>query len=74
MVMFVRRRANSGSILGIAIRVPDGNTSKLLKIASMSIFGAPTQALNKDSDRMWADEVSSADRCPHEVGRIIDSN
>ena len=62
MFMLVRRRANSGSIFGIAIRVPDVSTSKWMKIASLSIVGAPTRALDKDSDRMWADEVSSADR------------
>jgi len=62
MVMLLRRRANSGSILGIAIRVPDVTTSKWLKIGSVKIFGASTQALDKVSDRMWADEVSSVDR------------
>ena len=56
----VRRRANSGSIFGIAIRVPDVSTPKWVKIASLQVFGAPTEALDENSDHMWADEDSSA--------------
>jgi len=59
--MVVRRLTNPGSILGIAIRVPDVSASKCVKTASLEIVGAPTRAVDKDSDRMWADEVSSAD-------------
>jgi hypothetical protein len=60
MFRLVRSRANSGSILGIAIRVPDVSTSKWVKIARLQVFGAPNEALNENSDHMWADEDSSA--------------
>ena len=37
------------------------SASKCFKTTSLQIVGAPTRAVDKDSDRMWADEVSSAD-------------
>jgi hypothetical protein len=33
-----------------------------MKTASLQIVGALTRAVDKDSDRMWANEVSSTDR------------
>jgi hypothetical protein len=73
MFMLVRRRANSESILGIAIRVPDVSTSKWVKTATVKIVGAPTRAVDKDSARMWAE--GAALRIGGLIGRpLIDSS
>jgi hypothetical protein len=48
------------SILASALRLPDMSTSKGVKMGAVSVRGDPTQALNENRDRMWADEVSSA--------------
>lgn len=52
--------ANAASTLGIAILVPEVSASKCLKIGNVRFLGAPTQALDNDGDRMWADEVTAS--------------
>lgn len=52
--------ANAASTLGIAILVPEVSASKCLKIGNVRFLGAPTQALDNDGDRTWADEVTAS--------------
>ncbi len=48
--------------IGTSIRTSTARcgSPKWVKMGAVSVRGDPTQALNRDRDRMWADEVSSA--------------